>query len=240
MAGKRMFCKEVVHSDQFLEMPASTQALYFHLGMEADDDGFLGSPKKIIKTIGAAEDDLKILLTKRFVLAFPSGILVIKHHRMNNNWDKYNCKRTVYLEEFNQLHIKENRAYTLDISQGIPVQSDYSLKTVSRIEENRIDKNRLLPAKADFHFEEENPKEPRAKKDPLTEKYEQLVQWGEHRSGVKVMARKKQYAALKSARLAEITPDRLKARWQELETKKFHEENGLDWGMVVSSFDRKA
>ena len=144
MALKRMFSKEIVGSDAFLDMPTSSQLLYFHLGMEADDDGFIGNPKKVSRFIGASDDDLKILLSKRFVLIFESGVVVVKHHRMNNNWDKYNCKRTVYLEEFNQLYIKENKAYTLDKTQGNNLQSENSLKTVFRIEENRIDKNRIL------------------------------------------------------------------------------------------------
>lgn len=143
MANKRMFSKDIVGSDAFQDMPASSQLLYFHLGMEADDDGFIGNPKKIARSIGMAEDDMKILVAKKFVLLFQSGVLVIKHHRINNNWDKHNCKRTIYLEEFFQLYIKENKAYTMDKTQGIPVQSENSLKTVYRIEENRIDKKRI-------------------------------------------------------------------------------------------------
>lgn len=143
MANKRMFSKEIVGSDAFMDMPVSSQLLYFHLGMEADDDGFIGNPKKVSRSLGASDDDIKVLLSKKFVIIFESGVLVIKHHRMNNNWDKYNCKRTVYLEEFDQLFIKENKAYTLDKTQGIPIQTENRLKTVFRIEENRIDKNRI-------------------------------------------------------------------------------------------------
>jgi len=134
-----MFSKDITASDAFLDMPASSQALYFHLGMEADDDGFIGNPKKVMRVLGVSTDDMKILLTKRFVLDFPSGVVVVKHHRINNNWDKYNCKRTMYLEEFSQLNIKENKAYTLDKTQGTPIQTENSLQTVSRIEENRIE-----------------------------------------------------------------------------------------------------
>ena len=143
MANKRMFSKDIVGSDAFQDMPSSSQLLYFHLGMEADDDGFIGNPKKIARSIGMADDDMKILVAKRFVLLFDSGVLVIKHHRINNNWDKYNCKRTMYLEEFSQLFIKENKAYTKDKTQGTPLKSENSLKTVFRIEENRIDKKRI-------------------------------------------------------------------------------------------------
>lgn len=140
MAHKRMFSKDITGSDAFLEMPASSQALYFHLGMEADDDGFIGNPKKVMRVMGVSDDDFKILLAKRFLLAFNSGIVVVKHHRINNNWDSHNCKRTIYLEEFATLRIKENRAYTLDETQGVPIQTDSRLNPVFRIEENRIDK----------------------------------------------------------------------------------------------------
>ena len=84
MARKRMFDLEVVDTDLFLEMPQSTQNLYFHLGMRADDDGFVSNPKKIIRTIGANEDDLKILFSKQFVIPFESGIVVIRHWKLNN------------------------------------------------------------------------------------------------------------------------------------------------------------
>ncbi len=137
-----MFSKDIVGSDAFLDMPSSSQLLYFHLGMEADDDGFISSPKRIQKYIGCNDDDLKILLSKRFLLQFPSGVVVVKHHRINNNWDSYNCKRTLYEEEFSSLSIKENKAYTLDKTQGIAVQTENRLKPVFRIEENRIDKKR--------------------------------------------------------------------------------------------------
>ena len=135
-----MFNKGIVDSDAFLDMPLSAQALYFHLGMSADDDGFVANPRRIQRVIGCNDDDLKILSGKSFIIPFTSGVVVIKHHRMNNNWDKHNCKRTVYTDELNQLYIKENKAYTLDSSQGIPVQSGFSLDSVFRIEENRIDK----------------------------------------------------------------------------------------------------
>lgn len=145
-----MFSKDITGSDAFLDMPASSQLLYFHLGMEADDDGFIGNPKKVARSIGMADDDMKILVAKRFVLLFQSGVLVIKHHRINNNWDKYNCKRTMYMEEFGQLYIKPNKAYTMDKTQGILLQSENSLKTVFRIEENRIEENIYKPAKVGY------------------------------------------------------------------------------------------
>ena len=79
MAEKRMFTQKIIDSDAFLEMPTSAQALYFHLNMRADDDGFVNNPKKITRYVGAAEDDLKLLLLKRFIIGFESGVIVIKH-----------------------------------------------------------------------------------------------------------------------------------------------------------------
>lgn len=145
MAIKRMFSQNIIGSDAFMDMPIGSQLLYFHLGMEADDDGFIGNPKKVMRGIGCKDDDLKVLLSKRFVLMFESGVLVIKHHRVNNNWDSYNCKRTIYLEEFSKLYIKQNKGYTFDEKQGISAQSEISLKSDVKksLEENRIDKKRI-------------------------------------------------------------------------------------------------
>lgn len=140
MATKRMFSKDIVQSDAFLDMPASTQALYFHLGMECDDDGFVSNPKRLQRSLGYSDDDMKILLGKRFIITFESGVMVIKHHRINNNWDRHNSRATVYTEEFNMLFIKENKAYTLDPEKGLPAQTGYSLKPVFRGEERRGDK----------------------------------------------------------------------------------------------------
>lgn len=120
MAERRMFSKTIVDSDAFLEMPLSTQALYFHLSMRADDDGFLNNAKKIQKIIGASDDDLKLLVMKRFVIAFDDGIIVIKHWRMNNYLRKDRYTPTVYKEEFAMLGIKENGSYTISDTVGIP------------------------------------------------------------------------------------------------------------------------
>ena len=112
MAERRMFTQKIVDSDAFLDMPLSTQALYFHLNMRADDDGFVNSPKKIGRMIGASDDDLKLLLAKRFILGFETGVIVIKHWRMNNLLRKDRYNPTQYQEEFKMLELKENGAYT--------------------------------------------------------------------------------------------------------------------------------
>lgn len=107
-----MFAKSIVLSDAFLDMPLSARCLYFTLGMFADDDGFVGNPKGIMRQCGASQDDLKLLLVKRYVLAFESGVIVIKHWRMNNYLQKDRHKPTTYLEELSTLTIDEKGAYT--------------------------------------------------------------------------------------------------------------------------------
>lgn len=113
MAKKRMFSIYVIDSDAFLDMPLSTQALYFHLAMRADDDGFIGNPKRIQRIVGASDDDLKLLIIKRFLIVFDDGVVVIKHWRMHNTIQSDRYTKTVYTDEMAQLHMKENKSYTL-------------------------------------------------------------------------------------------------------------------------------
>lgn len=112
MAERRMFAKSIVLSDAFLDMPATAKCLYFTFGMLADDDGFVGNPKAIMRQIGAREDDFMILAMKRFILKFPSGVIVIKHWKMNNivRGDRYHS--TVYTEEKDTLVLNDNGSYT--------------------------------------------------------------------------------------------------------------------------------
>ena len=117
--ARRMFSPKIVDSDAFLDMPVSSQALYFHLGMEADDDGFV-NPRKIMRKIGSPDDDLKVLIGKRFVLPFENGVVVIKHWRINNLIRKDFYKETVYLEEKKRLTIKENGSYTDNVNKLLP------------------------------------------------------------------------------------------------------------------------
>ena len=112
MAERRMFTQKIIDSDAFLDMPLSTQALYFHLNMRADDDGFVNNPKRIQRTIGASEDDLKLLIAKRFVIGFDCGVIVIKHWRMHNTLRKDRYNPTQYQEELAMLNVKDNNAYT--------------------------------------------------------------------------------------------------------------------------------
>ena len=109
-----MFAKQIIDSDAFLDMPLSTQSLYFHLSMRADDDGFLNNAKKIQRMLGCTDDDFKILLAKNFIIPFENGVCVIKHWRVHNYIQKDRYKETTYLEEKEKLSIKNNNVYTLD------------------------------------------------------------------------------------------------------------------------------
>ena len=109
-----MFTMKIVDSDAFLEMPLSSQCLYFHLNMRADDDGFVGNPRKIMRMIQATEDDLKILLAKRFLIMFEDSVVVIKHWWMHNTLSKDRYSETAYIDDKSQLYVKPNKAYTLN------------------------------------------------------------------------------------------------------------------------------
>lgn len=127
MAERRMFAKTIIDSDSFLDMPLSTQALYFHLNMRADDDGFINNAKKIQRMIGASDDDLRILIGKNFIIPFETGIIVIKHWKIHNYIRNDRYKPTVYQEEKALLSEKDNKAYTL----GIP--NDNQMETQVRL-----------------------------------------------------------------------------------------------------------
>ena len=117
MAERRMFAKTIIDSDAFLDMPLSAQALYFHLAMRADDEGFVNNPRKIMRMIGASDDDAKILIGKKFLIVFESGVVVIKHWRIHNYIRKDRLNDTNYQEERALLSVKSNGAYTLNDGQ---------------------------------------------------------------------------------------------------------------------------
>ncbi len=115
-----MFSPDIVESEEFLDMPHSSQSLYFHLAMRADDDGFV-QPKTIMRLIGANADDLKVLLGKRFLLPFESGVVVVKHWLIHNMIRADRYKQTRFLKEKNTLFLKENKAYTDNGKKGVPM-----------------------------------------------------------------------------------------------------------------------
>ncbi|WP_238899330.1 replisome organizer [Clostridium sp. YIM B02500] len=141
MADKRMFSKQIIDSDAFLDMPLSAQALYFHLNMRADDDGFINSPKKIQRLINCSEDDLKLLIAKRFVIKFDSGVVVIKHWLIHNYLRKDTYKPTNYIDEKSMLYTKTNKSYTLNPPSSTVLLRECD-ETVPQIREDKISKDK--------------------------------------------------------------------------------------------------
>ncbi|MCK1219571.1 DnaD domain-containing protein [Streptococcus uberis] len=133
MAQKRMFSNTITDTDRFLDMPASTQNLYFHLNMHADDDGFVDSPKRIMRNVGASNDDMNVLLSKKFVLNFDSGIILIKDWKIHNVIRKDMYKPTVYTDEKSQIILDDTNSYRF--------RNEYVPQI--RLDKNRLDKNRL-------------------------------------------------------------------------------------------------
>ena len=148
MAKKRMFNIDIVGSDAFLDLPHTAQALYFQLGMRADDDGFVGNPKTIQRIAGTKASDLELLVKKRFLLQFPSGVIVIKHWKINNDIKKDRYSPTVYTDEFQMLSTKDNKAYTernanVSTLDTEPEQNVSALDTQYSIDKDRLDKNSI-------------------------------------------------------------------------------------------------
>ncbi|EGO5156501.1 DNA replication protein [Enterococcus faecalis] len=146
-----MFAKTIIDSDAFLDMPLSTQSLYFHLSMRADDDGFINNPKKIQRMVGCGDDDLKLLMAKKFILVFDSGVIVIKHWKIHNYIRNDRYKPTLYQEEKAELAEKNSKAYTFKTEViesenhlGIPDgnRMGYQMDTQVRLGKDRLVKDK--------------------------------------------------------------------------------------------------
>lgn len=144
MAERRMFAKTIIDSDAFLDMPQSTQLLYFHLSMRADDDGFINNPKSITRNVKCNDDDLKILTAKKFIIPFESGVVVIKHWKIHNYIARDRYKETKYKQEKSTLALDENNGYTLHEENMYTdcQQSVYELDTQVRLGKDSIGKDR--------------------------------------------------------------------------------------------------
>ena len=138
MAQKRMFSLNVVDTDAFLEMPITSRLLYYELGMRADDDGFVDNWKKILMFTGLKEDDLKVLIAKSFIIPFESGVIVIRHWRLNNYLQNDRKKTTIYQEELSKLTLDDSNVYTLDTT------------CIHSIDKNSIDKNSIVENSIDI------------------------------------------------------------------------------------------
>lgn len=148
MAERRMFTKKITNSDEFISMPHSSQNLYFHLNMEADDEGFVNGVKRIMRTINANEDDLRILITKRFLIVFESGVIVIKHWKLHNSIRNDRFKPTDYITEKSQIIEKDNGIYT-DLQ---PNDNQETTTWVHRLGKDSIGKDSIGKKKRTSHF----------------------------------------------------------------------------------------
>jgi hypothetical protein len=183
MSSKRMFNTQIVDSDAFLSMPLSSQALYFHLGMSADDDGFLNNPVQIARAINASQDDMNLLLLKKFILRFDTGVMVIKHWKINNYIRSDRYKPTLYQDELRQLEVKQDGGYrfvgaienekTPINQQVLPV--GYQTDTEIRLDKIKLDKISIDKGSNnnDLHFMDQLNKD--VKKNTTFETLEKLI-----------------------------------------------------------------
>jgi len=150
MAERRMFSKNVIESDPFMDMPAEAQMLYIHLNMASDDDGFCDNPRAIMRQCGASNDSMKLLIAKKFVLTFDKNdgfVAVIKHWRINNYIRKDNYRETKYKEFMRELYYDENRSYSMNPGDGHkpclpPAVTDQSQTRIQPVDEPYTDRTR--------------------------------------------------------------------------------------------------
>ncbi len=248
-----MFSKTVIGSAKFLKMPVDSQNLYFHLGLEADDDGVVEA-WSVLKKVGSAEDNLKVLASKGFVKILNEDLV-----SYILDWNEHNIIRadrlspSIYRELLVQmlpeieLTQPRERADRPALPMGRPRDNHGTAQDrIGEVSINTPAPLRVadLPSKEEPEIREVavnddgDEKRPKAREDSA--KYDEMVRWLEKQTGVKVVNRVKQYAHLKKARTAGILPKRLKDRALELLDEPFYREKGMDWGSVVSSFDRRA
>lgn len=141
MAERRMFAKTIIDSDAFLDMPCSSQLLYFHLSMRADDDGFINNPKSIMRNARCNDDDMRILISKKFIIPFESGIVVIKHWKIHNYIAKDRYKETKYKNEKATLSLDENNSYTTCIHSVDGMDTQVRLGEDRTVKESIVEDN---------------------------------------------------------------------------------------------------
>lgn len=150
MAQRRMFSRKITDTDKFIEMPATTQNLYFHLNMNADDEGFVDRVSIIQRMIGASGDDLKLLIAKGFVIPFESGVVVIRHWRIHNYIQSDRFQATIYQNEKSQIEYDETKIANIKPIEQC-TQNVYKLDTQVRLGKDSLDKERLELDKVNNH-----------------------------------------------------------------------------------------
>lgn len=145
MAQRRMFSRKITETDRFLEMPLSSQALYFHLNMGADDEGFIDKAKTIQRTIGASDDDMKLLIAKGFLIPFDSGVVVIRHWRIHNYIRSDRFQSTIHQDEKKQIDFDATKTANIKPLKNV-IPNGYQMETQVRLVEDSLDKVSL-----DYH-----------------------------------------------------------------------------------------
>ncbi len=209
MAQRRMFSKKITESDQFLDMPMSAQCLYFHVNMNADDDGFVGNVKTIKRMIGSSDDDLRLLLNKEFLIPFESGVVVVKDWKIHNYIQKDRYQETFYKREKSLLDTDENKQYSLMDTKCI--QNGYSSDTQVRLGKDRLGKDN------------NNTHDSRANDSDLEERFEKLWSLYPRKKG-KANALKAYKKAVKSNVTDEQIEKGIKAYVQEIKNKRIQEQ----------------
>ena len=192
MAERRMFAKTIIDSDAFIDMPVTARLLYYDLAMRADDDGFVNSPKKIMRMIGASQDDLAILIMRKFIIPFDNGVVVIKHWRIHNYIRKDTYNETPYLDEKAMLVLDENNAYKLKEEMPVTLPLTDSPRPVDepstqvRLGKDRINKDILSD-----------------KSDPLNEQIDQVLIYLNRKTGKNFKLNTQTYRSVIKARMKE-------------------------------------
>lgn len=212
MANRRMFSKKITDTDKFLDMPASAQNLYFHLNMHADDDGFLGNAKTIKRMVGSSDDDLKLLVTKQFLIPFDDGVVVIKDWRIHNYIRSDRYRSTIYTDHKNSLQINENQQYELvsdqpkevGMTDGIPSgnQDGYQMDTQDRLGKVRLGKVRLGKGRLDSTRQDKT-QESQPEADHISLEVVEVIDYLNQKAGTKYRATTAATKRLVGARLKE-------------------------------------
>lgn len=203
MAERRMFAKTIIDSDAFLDMPLSAQALYFHLSMRADDDGFINNPKKIQRMIGASDDDARLLIAKQFIIPFETGVVVIKHWKIHNYIRNDRYKATIYTNEKALLVTEKSGEYSLGIPSGyqtdtVGIPDGYQMDTQDRIVKYSVVKSKDVMPVSDETDCVDSPKKQKNK-----ELYSEIVSYLNKKAGTKYRPSTPKTQALIRARESE-------------------------------------
>ena len=201
-----MFSKEITTSDTFVDMPMSSQLLYFHLGMEADDEGFIGNAKMLSRAYGANSDDLSLLKAKGFIIMFENGVSVVKDWNLNNKIRKDRIKPTIYRSEKSLLNVDIDGAYYLGNQMSTNVQPIGNQMSA----QVRLGKDRLGKDSKDILSGSDEPDSTRIQKSECDQMFETIWKLYPKKSG-KANAKKDFDKAIKSG----IDPELIKSKLEE-------------------------